>query len=61
MSEIEVLRHYKRLGGLGRSPLWTDKDFAEADMRARIQGIGIGAGVAVAAGCILWWTTRGER
>ncbi len=61
MSEMDVLRHYKRLGALGRSPLWTDKDFAEADMRARIQGIGIGAGTAIVAGFLLWWTTKGEK
>jgi len=59
--EKEVIQYYKRLGNLGRSPLWTPSDFAEGDMRARIQGIGIGAGIAVVALAALWWTSGKEK
>ena len=61
MSESDVIDYYKRLGSRGRSPVWTVTDFAEADMRARIQGIGIGAGVTVVALGLLWMTTKAEK
>ncbi len=61
MLETDVIAHYKRLGNRGRSPLWSQSDFAEADMRARIQGIGLGAGVTFVALSLLWLTTRNEK
>ena len=60
MTEVDVLAYYKRLGERGRSPVWTLTDFAEADMRARIQGIGIGAGVTFVALLALWYSTKHE-
>lgn len=59
--ETDVIAYYKRLGSRGRSPVWSQTDFAEADMRARIQGIGIGAGVTFIALTLLWITTRNEK
>ena len=61
MSEPEVVQYYKRLGGRGRSPIWSQADFAEADMRARIQGIGVGASLTFVAMTLLWLTTRAEK
>lgn len=58
--ESEVLAYYKRMGNRGRSPIWSATDFAEADMRARIQGIGVGAGVTLFACALLWYTTKNE-
>ena len=60
LSESEVIAYYKRIGSRGRSPIWTTSDFAEADMRARIQGLGIGAAVATGALLLLWYTTKTE-
>ncbi len=52
-TEAEVLRNLARLGSQGRSPIWTPDDFAEADWKARIQGLAIGVAVtAVAAGVL---------
>jgi hypothetical protein len=53
-TEAEVLQYYSRIGHRGRSPVWTPEDFAEADWAARIQGIGIGLGIAAALGGIYW-------
>jgi len=58
--ESEVIAYYKRLGERGRSPLWTTADFAEADMRARIQGLFVGGGVTLVACCLLYYTTKRE-
>ena len=60
LSEVEVIAYYRRLGGRGRTPLWSTADFAEADMRARIQGIFAGGGITLVACMLLWFTTRGE-
>ena len=61
MSEPEVVQYYKRLGSRGRSPIWSQADFAEADMRARIQGIGVGASITFITMTLLWLTTRAEK
>ncbi len=61
VSEPEVIQYYKRLGARGRSPVWSQADFAEADMRARIQGMGAGAGITFIAMTMLWLTTRNEK
>jgi hypothetical protein len=54
VTEAESLAFYKRLGERGRSPVWTPDDFGAADWKGRVQGIGIGLGVAsVAFGA--WW------
>jgi hypothetical protein len=60
LSESEVITYYKRLGSRARSPIWTPVDFAEADMRARIQGLGIGAGITLVACTALWYSTSRE-
>lgn len=61
MLETEVIAYFKRIGNRGRSPVWSPSDFAEADMRARIQGVGAGAGVTFVACALLWLTTRNEK
>ena len=53
-TENQVLKGYERLGSLNRSPIWTPDDFAEADWKARVQGIAIGVGMTTLASVILW-------
>lgn len=53
-TEAEVIQYYSRIGHRGRSPVWTPEDFVEADWAARLQGIGIGLGLATALGGIYW-------
>jgi hypothetical protein len=53
-TEQQVLQYYDRLGKRGRSPVWNENDFVEADMAARIQGMVTGA-VAVGAVCAIFW------
>ena len=60
VSEQEAIQYYKRLGTRGRSPVWTPDDFAEADLKAIIQGFGLGVGVAVATVASLWWVSKGD-
>ena len=60
-SEAEVIQYYKRIGARGRTPLWSTADFAEADMRARIQGVFAGAAATLVVGTVLWFTTMGEK
>ena len=60
MLESEVIEYYKRLGARGRTPLWSTADFAEADMKARIQGVFAGGGITLVACMLLWFTTKGE-
>ncbi len=58
-TEADVLRHYARLGNHGRSPIWTPDDFAEADWKARLQGLGIGIAVsAVVAGVLTYVNSK---
>ena len=61
LSESEVIDYYKRIGSRGRTPLWSTADFAEADMRARIQGVFAGAAVTLIVGTVLWFSTKGEN
>jgi hypothetical protein len=60
VSEQEAIAYYSRLGKRGRSPVLTPDDFAEADMKAMIQGFGIGIGIAAAAVASLWWVSKGD-
>ena len=60
ISEQEAIAYYSRLGSRGRSPVWTPDDFAEADLKAIIQGFGLGVGVAVAAVASLWWISKND-
>jgi hypothetical protein len=53
-TEAQILNGYARLGSINRSPIWTPDDFAEADWKARVQGIGIGIGVTTVAVGIIW-------
>lgn len=53
-SEKEVIEYYSRLGKRERSPVWTPDDMMEADMRARLQGLTIGA-AATAGLAALWY------
>ena len=60
VKEAESLQFYKRIGARERSPFITQDDLDEIDLRSMIKGGMIGAGVVVAAGALLWWSTRGE-
>jgi hypothetical protein len=60
-SEAEVIHYYRRIGARGRTPLWSTADFAEADMRARIQGVFAGTAATLVVGTVLWFTTMGEK
>jgi hypothetical protein len=60
VKEAEALQFYKRIGARERSPFITQDDLDEIDLRSMIKGGMIGAGVVVAAGALLWWSTRGE-
>ena len=53
-TEAQVLKGYTRLGKIGRSPIWTPDDFAEADWKAHIQGLALGVGITALAGGIIW-------
>lgn len=57
ITEAEALAYYKRLGARGRSPVWTPDDFAEADARARIQGVAIGAGLTAIVGIAIYYSS----
>jgi hypothetical protein len=57
-TEAQVIDHYSRLGKLGRSPIFTNNDFAEADSKALVRGIGIGIVVAGVASGVLWTVSR---
>jgi len=59
-TEMESLEFYRRLGASGRSPVLKPDDFAEADLRAMIKGVGIGVATTVTVGGILWWINRGD-
>jgi hypothetical protein len=60
VSEQEAIAYYSRLGKRSRSPVWSPDDFAEADLKATIQGFALGIGVAAAAVASLWWVSKGE-
>jgi len=58
--EAESIQFYKRIGARERSPFITQDDLDEIDLRSMIKGGMIGAGIVVAAGALLWWSSRGE-
>ena len=55
LTEQEVLTYYTRLGQRERSPVWTPQDMMEADMRARLQGLGIGFAAASVLGGLFYY------
>jgi hypothetical protein len=59
-SEQDSIAFYSRLGKRGRSPVWTPDDFAEADVKSMIQGVGIGVGITVVAAASIWWVSKGD-
>jgi hypothetical protein len=60
-TETEVLQGLTRLGARGRSPIYTPEDFAEADWKAVLQGLGIGIAVTSIAFGTLWYINQGEK
>lgn len=60
LSERDAIAYYSRLGSRGRSPVWTPDDFAESDLKATIQGFGLGVGVAAAVVASFWWVSNGD-
>ena len=60
VTELEAIAYYQRLGASGRSPVLKPDDFAEADLRAMIKGIGIGVATTVTIGGILWFIQKRE-
>lgn len=59
-TESESIAFYSRLGALGRSPVITTEDFAEADMRAILRGFGLGVAVTAVCGATVWWVSKGD-
>jgi len=57
-TESQVLKDYARLGMIRRSPILTPDDFAEADWKARVQGIALGVGVTGVAAVVFWILTQ---
>jgi hypothetical protein len=57
-TENQVIQGYNRLGKIKRSPIWTPDDFAEADWKARVQGIGLGIGITALAAGIIFQVSR---
>jgi hypothetical protein len=56
----QILKGYERLGSLKRSPIWTPEDFAEADWKARVQGVALGAGVTGVAALVIWIVSQSK-
>jgi len=61
VSEVESINFYRRIGARGTTPVISPNDLDEVDMRSMIKGGIMGAGIVLAAGGLLWWTTRGEK
>ena len=57
-TEQEVIAYYKRLGARGKSPVISHTNFEEADWRAYLRGIGIGAGGVLTLGGILYLASK---
>lgn len=57
-TEAQVIKGYARLGALKRSPIWTPDDFAEADWKARAQGVALGVGVTGIAALSIWLVSQ---
>jgi hypothetical protein len=53
-TESRIMKDYARLGSIKRSPIWTPDDFAEADWKARVQGIALGMGVTGVGVLTVW-------
>lgn len=60
-TEAEALMFYRRIGARGKSPVINQDHLDEVDIRSMIKGGFMGAGLVLAAGGLLWWTTRGEK
>ena len=58
---MESINFYRRIGARGTSPVISQDDLDEVDMRSMIKGGIVGAGVVLVAGGLLWWTTKGEK
>ena len=61
VTEIESINFYRRIGARAVSPVISPADLDEVDMRSMIKGGLIGAGIVMAAGGLLWWSSRGEQ
>ena len=61
VSEMESINFYRRIGARGTSPVISQDDLDEVDMRSMIKGGIVGAGIVLVAGGLLWWTTKGEK
>lgn len=59
-TELEAIQFYTRLGASGRSPVMKPDDFAEADTRAIIKGVGMGVAITVVAGSVLWYLRKAD-
>jgi hypothetical protein len=59
-TESDSIAFYSRLGALGRSPVITTEDFAEADMRAILRGFGLGVAVTAVCGATVWYVSKGD-
>ncbi len=59
-TEAEALMFYRRIGARGKSPVINQDHLDEVDVRSMIKGGFLGAGLVLAAGGLLWWSTRGE-
>ena len=60
-TEAESIQFYRRIGARAVSPVISQADLDEIDMRSMVKGGLIGAGIVMGAGALLWWTTRGEK
>jgi hypothetical protein len=60
-TEAEALMFYRRIGAREKSPVINQDHLDEVDIRSMIKGGFLGAGLVMAAGGLLWWTTRGDR
>jgi hypothetical protein len=58
---MESINFYARIGARGTTPVISPADLDEVDMRSMIKGGLIGAGIVMAAGGLLWWSSRGEQ
>ena len=61
VSEMESINFYRRIGARATSPVISQDDLDEVDMRSMIKGGIVGAGIVLVAGGLLWWTTKGEK
>jgi hypothetical protein len=56
--EVEALKFYKRLGERNLSPVITQTEFDEIDLRSILRGALIGSGVTFTTILFLWLCTR---